>query len=462
MSKEFPELTPDLPEVREEALWPRVQALADRLADRIDDFHATSPVLISGDWGQGKTTLLRAIQRRIDRQSEAAGLPRTLFFEAWRYEACDLLLPALLRAIWEVLPEKNRPSATLGQKLWHWGVVCSVAMAGGLAKIAGGPAGPLVDALLGLRKDEQEGGVSREFTPPMDGTKELQRSFQSLVGCWAAKQPLVVFIDDLDRCSPAGAVNLLDALRHLLYQATTAAGSGADMPCRFVVALDRKVISEAISNKFASLGSYDGNRYLEKIFPLAFVLPRPEMSDVRQFVATVLRSEALARPENRVEGTIRGGGKASERLLSDEIDALEAALADPLFANPRLMKRCVSRFRLVLAFERQVAVGHGGQSWLSAGAKLPEDHLTILARWIAATERWPGLRQLLARQGDEPWDALREAPAVVRPKDLDPDFAKLFEEYGVKSWLTQILHAAGGSRIEDLRAADRRLRIWGL
>jgi KAP family P-loop domain len=461
MRKGCSTLVSDLPELREEALWPGVQALAERLAAQILYFHATSPVLISGDWGQGKTTLLRAIQRSIEKQPSTTDLPRTLFFEAWRYEACDLLLPALLRAIWEILPEGKRPSPTLGQKLWHWGVVCSVGMAGGLAKIAGGPAEPLVDALLGLYKDEKEGGIPVEFKPPKDAALELQRNFQSLVRTWSANCPLVIFVDDLDRCSPAGAVSLLDALRHLLHQATTpVTGPVTDLPCRFFVALDRKIMAEAIAKKFADVSSYEGNRYLEKIFPITFDLPRPERNEVRQLLTSVLKSPALTHAEGRGEEPLVS--RSAESLLPDELDALETALADPLFANPRLMKRCIGRFQLVLTFEREPMAKSGGHPWLSPGAKLPEDHLIVLARWIAATERWPALRQLLARQADEPWDALREAPKDLDRKDFDPDFRKLLEEFGVKAWLTQVLNGAGGSKIEDLRSADRRLRVWGL
>ena len=38
-----------------------------------------------------------------------------------------------------------------------------------------------------------------------------------------------------------------------------------ELRCRFVAALDRDVISDAVAAKFASI-SYEGNRYLEKVF----------------------------------------------------------------------------------------------------------------------------------------------------------------------------------------------------
>jgi len=73
----------------------------------------------------------------------------------------------------------------------------------------------------------------------------------------------VILIDDLDRCSPDGAVALLDGIRLLVT-------GGPELRCNFVVALDRGVIAARSVAKFQGISGYDGNRYLEKIFPVSF------------------------------------------------------------------------------------------------------------------------------------------------------------------------------------------------
>jgi hypothetical protein len=91
----------------------------------------------------------------------------------------------------------------------------------------------------------------------------------------------MIFIDDLDRCSPEAAVSLIEGIRLLV---TNQAGGREDLPCRFVMAMDRQILVRAIQHKFAGIGGYDGNRYLEKVFPLAFAVPPPHPAAVNELV----------------------------------------------------------------------------------------------------------------------------------------------------------------------------------
>lgn len=412
----------DLPEQAEEMLWPGLSRLAKQLGDLIPGLPSTSPVLVTGDWGSGKTTLLRAIERNV------LDSKRCIFFEAWRFEAQALLLPALLRAIWEKLPpEKREPS--FGAKIFRTALTLSLSTGESLAKLAGGPAPYLVEALFGLRA--QDGKLPGE--PPKDSAAELQEDFLELIskGAWTNERPLLVFIDDLDRCSPQGAVGLLEALRILLHQ-TAATTKG--LPCRFVVALDRNVLIHAVALKYEGVNRYEGNRFLEKLFPFSFELPQPQGGEVHQLLEKIL-------------GPLRDSkGEGNER------DALATALSEAIFANPRLIKRCVNRFRLVLEFEKGSAPSGRDQT----------EGLETLARWIAAVERWPNLRRLLASRNDEFWRQLREALTDSAGGVLDADVKALLQEDGVEAWMRSALLNARGDQIAAYREANRRLRAWGL
>jgi len=218
-----------------------------------------------------------------------------------------------------------------------------------------------------------------------------------------------------------------------------------------VVALDRKVLTHAVALKFAGVNRYDGNRYLEKIFPFFFELPQPSGAAVHRLVSTILGTNsgppATAEP-----------GKQTATDLANELDALATALGDPSFANPRLIKRCINRFRLILEFEKETAKDAGPTKLRSASQQT--DRLVVLARWIAASERWPSLRRLLASRGDELWSRLGES----RNGDdsLDADMRALLEEDGVEAWMRKELLSGKGQRIAEYREADQRLRAWGL
>jgi hypothetical protein len=456
-------LLSDVPEERDEYLWGGLKSLRDQLADELGSFPVTSPVLISGDWGAGKTTLLKALRRRIDpNASEKNRIPGTLFFEAWRYERESLLLPALIRAIWQCLPKEVQPSPHWCRQLWNSAVAVASGLGPELAKIAGGPWGAIVAGLLAGRQHEvasesSEPPVASESSePPQDETEKLWEGFGNLLKNWDAERPLIIFIDDLDRCSPEGAVALLDAIRMLLNYATSlpADDSRQQLPCRFVVALDRTVLAQAVARKFSDLSRYEGNRYLEKIFPLAFDMPRPEGSEVHHFVTTFLRMNRSMTSE--VE---RG-----PQIADEELDALSLALSDRIFANPRLMKHCINRFRLVRRFEAQPQPGvvDGDGDDIEEDIEARTRQLVVLTKWIAATARWPHLRRLLSRRGDDYWRRFREALTGGEERLPDSEAKELLKDEGIEIWLRREMFGGKGTRLIGYREADQRLRRWGL
>jgi len=195
-----------------------------------------------------------------------------------------------------------------------------------------------------------------------------------------------------------------------------------------VMAMDREVLLTAVASKYRDLDRYDANRFLEKMFPLAFSVPTPDYADA---------------------------GVLVERFLGDagleaHVDALTSALSPRFFANPRLMKRCVNRFRLVVWFE-----GSAG------GPPSAEDADYSLAQWIAAGERWTGLRRMMSDFDDEYWRVLGQA--VDGSAELPgPDAAALLEHRGVREWLRKSVFLRGPSAVAELRAAELRLQRWGL
>ena len=428
------ELLDDLPVDADDALWPGLSALARQVADLMPALPVTSPILVSGDWGSGKTTMLRAVQRRL--AARDAPVP-AVWFDAWRYEGAGALLPALMRAVWEATPAEFREDEG-AKKLFGSLFRGAAGLALRAAPTALGLMGvPLLPELLrglsagGVKGDVAALGGGGDSQPADDPTAALWRDFRALVlGAWGGAQP-VVFIDDLDRCSPKGAVGLLDDVRMLV-------AGAADLHCKFVVAMDRSVLVAAIASKFTGISGYDGNRYLEKVFPVAFQLPAPQGRDVGELVKRFLAPTG------------------SEAPNADHQDALSSALVDPMFANPRLMKRCINRFRMVVAFE-----AHGltrAVRPLDAADEAARDR--TLAKWIVATERWPDLRVVMVRHGEEYWRELEGALGGGRSPGAEAD--GLLAEEGLQPWLRREIFSGGAQRLTQYREADQRLRRWGL
>lgn len=414
----MPVLVDDLP--HQDPLRSTLATLANHIANVVDSAPLTCPILISGDWGAGKTTLLHALCKRLGVEARGDGAVPTVVFEAWHYESANSLLPALMRRIWEAAPSQYREKKAAKALLWeliHWAASVATRMIKPVSGIALGLPAGLTDEIDLEKATNRAAKVLGDLAPPPDPLDALRASFARLVReAWHNKSP-VVLVDDLDRCNPHDAVMLLDAIRAL-------ATCADRLRVRFVVAIDRTVVTQAISAKFANIRGYDGNRYLEKIFPLEFQVPQPAKQEIRDMI------ELLAAPLPE-----------AERQLS--VFALTEALDKPYFANTRLIKRCFNRYRLLRFFEQ-----HGM-------ARADADKLS--PQWIAATERWPRLRSLQQRRQPEFWKTTAQ-----RGSTNDPDFQLLMAEPGFQQWLASHNWPTAADALDRYDEADSRLRRFGM
>jgi hypothetical protein len=396
------------------------------------------PLLVSGDWGAGKTSLLRLVERRLKLDGDV-----TLWFEAWRYEGQSPLLPTLVRHVWERAPKPKRSQAML-LSLMSAAIRLSIPLltgpilGGQLAGLTGKTVATaltdskLLSGLLGIDGDQPR-------PHPLDDLR--QQLAELLDTAWPNKR-VVVFIDDLDRCTPEGAVVLLDSLRALIvdsedHRQDEERAQSRPLACRFVVALDRDVVSAAVSKKFAGISGYDGNRYLEKAFPYTFHISTPDAADAARLLDSLLRQmEAQS-----------SGHRPPERAM----EALRTVLRQPVFANPRLMTRCINRFTIAYAVDSRSA--EADDRWSDF------EPSRILAAWIAATARWPLMRRLMQHRDDAFWRDVVVPPVAGGP-GTEPETKALLAEPGALAWMKTEL--SDDRRPALFREADDRLRRCGL
>jgi len=434
----------DRPQIDPTRLWTGLRELSGRLVKVIERSVPSTPILVAGDWGAGKTSLLEVTRQRL-----ADNHHPTIWFDSWSYEGEGPLLPLLLRTLWQHAPRKLSWKRKWKRK---WQRLVKATLRGIVQK---GPPMAILGGAVGLPHLGPAWGWSHilHVIEPIvhglghghakddaDAIEVVQRELFWLVDEIVSRKngkPLVFFIDNLDRCSPEAALSLVESLRVLI-------GGGKAAPdARYVVALDRTALVRAVTQKFSGMTSYDGNRYLEKIFPISFHLPRPEGAAILQFVQSFLDSG------------VKSDAKGTSPSISRLDDILSLALADPIFANPRLMKRCIERFRMVLEFEDKPEEGSGDSE--------KQDYEDLfLARWIAAGERWPTLRWLFSRHGNDYWlqvaRYLNDGQAPLVDKDID----QLLAEQDIQAWLRRELFGTKETRLEAYRRADLRLGRFGL
>lgn len=235
---------------------------------------------IFGGWGSGKTTLMNAIQRALSARELVV-----VDFNAWRFEREPQLLIPLLDTIRAALIRSSKQYDKRTRKkvrsiATRIGRVVR-ALATGLSGQVGLPGTAKVSYDIGKALDaiSHPGKPESAQSLYVAAFQELETAFSELSIDGVTR--IVVFVDDLDRCLPGNALDLLESIKLFF-----------DLPgFVFVVGLDGDIVERAIRAKFpdrdnqlaleeggsdaaATLDSRQLSReYVKKMFQVPYSLP---------------------------------------------------------------------------------------------------------------------------------------------------------------------------------------------
>lgn len=311
---------------------------------------------IFGSWGSGKSSLMRMLQKSINEAKSDQTL--TLWFNAWRYEGKEEAQSALIHAIIRAIEAKQglvEEAKALIKQVVNGASVMKVSKF--IAKSAL-TLTPDIGGFLNLFSDE-----SKKLADTMESFDD---KFSELLKT-AKIGRIIVFIDDLDRCSSEKVIETFETIK--LFLNTPA--------CTFVIGADAKRIEAAVGDVYSIPLTDERSRrdYLEKIIQIPFSIPQQSSEDIGAYVAMLLICRA---PTDEVVTSViaeRSKLVGSSNLLSDcetWIEANKALLGDghdpikadilatvpylPILArglkgNPRQIKR----FLNILAVRRELA-----------------------------------------------------------------------------------------------------------
>ena len=137
-------------------------------------------------------------------------------------------------------------------------------------------------------------------------------------------RPLVVVIDELDRCRPSYAVELLEVVKHLFEVDHVI----------FVLAINRSELAHSVRAIYGS--GFDADRYLDRFFDVDFRLPEPER---RAFIDSMINAVNIR--------------EYFERTLDKNVDVnILSFLMQAFFGGPDLSLRTIEQaiHRLGLVF----------------------------------------------------------------------------------------------------------------
>jgi hypothetical protein len=381
-----------------------------------DDNVAPVTIGVYGDWGSGKSTVLRLVESALTTKgNQDAGIV-CVWFNSWQFETYDDAKAALMSAILEKLRAERGAFETAKSGLQRlakrieWMRLAGLAgmtlvrakvalLTAGLSEVAkstidavkeGAGADGVQLATL-IKEDEEAEGLGPQ------SIRQFREEFAKLLDA-ADVSRLVIIIDDLDRCLPERVVDTLEAIKLFLLVPKTA----------FVIGADEGLIRRSVQARFAAVADAKeqlGRDYLEKLIQIPVPVPPMSQEEAEGYMNLLFTQLRLGKSafnelcERRSAEALPAIGKVSfsyedaKKYLGTVPDALQqdfalvgqigSVLAAHTAGNPRQTKRFLNT--LMLRLEMAKARGVNVYSHIMAKLMLLEyvrrEAFNTLADW---------------------------------------------------------------------------------
>ena len=346
-----------------------------------------------GDWGSGKSSILKVLKREIEKEPKTA----CLYFNGWVFEGYDDAKAALLETILKEFEDEKKFGAEIKddiRKLFksvNWMRVIgfgikNMALPAAAAYMTGGLS--LIPQLANGLKDAAENpneliakikghdieGFLKQFikesedTDKFDVVRKFRDDFEELLKK-SKIEKLVIIIDDLDRCLPDRIIDNLEAIKLFLNVKNTAFVIGAD-PRIVRHAIEYRYKDKIIDTNAENTNDRIVNDYLEKLIQIPYSLPKLSDSEVETYITLLFSENDLASADdfNKVLEAFKkfreeerysvfdfakvkdavGDASKIEKLEQNVslIAKLSPIISESLYGNPRQIKRFLNTFML--------------------------------------------------------------------------------------------------------------------
>jgi len=325
-------------------------AIAEAIANEIRGDKRPRVIGVYGSWGAGKSYLLsQTIKQLLDGNKGNKQQVIVCVFNPWLYEMEGDLAPGLIKSLYNLEKqfEGRNPLLTdttlykeLAESLLDLVAEIGSALVPGGQALASVVAKIAQSAIQGV--DKYDKAVASALPKPIvDEVKgKMQKLVNAILDAAYKQDPtkeyrLVIFIDDLDRCSPENMVRMFEWLKvHLLVEG-----------CIYVLALDHIAAARAIVGRYKEyLGEEKdlayGFRYLEKLVESEYELgiaQNVELMALRQIFGANTPYRRLSEAARDLCGGDFPGIRSIDELLS-----LRSLLV------PRTMLKITYKFKRVI------------------------------------------------------------------------------------------------------------------
>lgn len=253
-------------------------------------------IAVNGSWGGGKTTLLRLLQKKLEDDKYP-----TIWFNPWEYDNQE---EDIVLALQRNIAMKAATKFKVGLK--HLGVFALTLATASIDSIAKSLTDGHVsfEGVKDISEVVKEACNKHQAESFVDRTELFKKDFIELTAKVShlpnyKDKPLIIFMDDLDRCLPENAIKILEALKNqfIVYDPK----SKKHARVIFVSGIDTLVAKKFIKKRYGDSDDNFAINYFRKIFNLTIELPNKTPEKIKTFFQSYIKDLCSVNPKKAGE-----------------------------------------------------------------------------------------------------------------------------------------------------------------
>jgi len=256
------------------------QSEIENLSNLLINSEAPLVLAVDAAWGSGKTTFLKMWKAYLSKEYASYA---TIYFSAWE---TDLSEDPLYVFLGEISSQLTSVGTGATRIKWEKAITLAgqitkrslPALAKFLTYGALDFEDPGIERTLADLSGEVVSDTLNTYKASVTAIQQFKVNLADVLTETGNDNPIIVFIDELDRCRPQYAIALLERIKHLL-----------NLPgLIFVLGIDRSQLANAICGVYG--GRFDSETYLQRFIDLDY---RLAFGDSKDFVSKIVTDYGL-------------------------------------------------------------------------------------------------------------------------------------------------------------------------
>lgn len=295
----------------------KADAIKNMLENNNDYFKKNNMVALYGEWGSGKTSVMEYINKNITNYN-------VVFFEAWKYEKDSNLSLSLFEMILDKIEAENDSLEQVIENAKLIGKTLLSFSKNLLFNYKISLLGMTVNFDQAAKDTIKEMDELIERTSFYTNLKKFNTSYNELLDAYHTKtgKKLLIFIDDLDRCSPENVLDLISSIKHFFIDSDKVV---------YFCGVDKHAVSKAINIRYQNI--IKSEEYLEKVFDVTFNMP--EIQNIDKLLEDFISRVSLF-----------------NTVTDDNLNFLKLFFLNIKFTNPRKLKKLFNKYLFLCTLDK--------------------------------------------------------------------------------------------------------------